>query len=167
MARNGSEMTMTEVLVRAEGLDVNEVPDGYVIYQTAADRVHYLNKTAAIVFELCDGARGADDIVARVSQMFEVEGTARRRNRGLHSISAQGGAGPIAFEVIARTWSRRVTLCTSDAAVFQAIRYLECDPEIAGEPVRGSHHLGRTLPFLLSDRAGRRGHARADHRRKA
>jgi coenzyme PQQ synthesis protein D (PqqD) len=69
-------MTMVEVLVRAEGLDVNEVPDGYVIYQTAADRVHYLNKTAAIVFELCDGARSADDIVARVSKLFEVEGTA-------------------------------------------------------------------------------------------
>ncbi|MGO8841359.1 MAG: PqqD family protein [Methyloceanibacter sp.] len=66
----------TEVLVRAVGLDVNEVPDGYVIYQTAADRVHYLNKTAAIVFELCDGARGADDIVTRVSQMFELEGKA-------------------------------------------------------------------------------------------
>jgi hypothetical protein len=66
----------TEVLVRAVDLDVNEVPDGYVIYQTAADRVHYLNKTAAIVFELCDGARGADDIVTRVSQMFELEGKA-------------------------------------------------------------------------------------------
>ena len=65
----------TEVLVRAGGLDVNEVPDGYVIYQTAADRVHYLNKTAAIVFELCDGARGADDIVSRVSKMFELQGT--------------------------------------------------------------------------------------------
>jgi Coenzyme PQQ synthesis protein D (PqqD) len=64
---------MTEVLVRADGLDVNEVPDGYVIYQTAADRVHYLNKTAAIVFEFCDGARGTDDIVARVSRMFELE----------------------------------------------------------------------------------------------
>jgi hypothetical protein len=36
--------------------------------------------------------------------------------------------------VIARSWSRRVTLCTSDAAVFQALRYLECDPEIPGEP---------------------------------
>jgi hypothetical protein len=67
---------MTEVLVRAEGLDVNEVTDGYVIYQIEADRVHYLNKTAAIVFELCDGARGADEIVARVGKMFEVEGTA-------------------------------------------------------------------------------------------
>ena len=60
-----------EVFVRAEGLDVNEVPDGYIIYQTAADRVHYLNNTAAIVFELCDGARGSEDIVSRVSKMFE------------------------------------------------------------------------------------------------
>ncbi len=65
---------MTQVLVRAEGLDVNEVPDGYVIYQTEHDRVHYLNKTAAIVFELCDGARGADDIVARVTNLIELEG---------------------------------------------------------------------------------------------
>ena len=61
----------TEVLVRAAGLDVNEVPDGYIIYQTASDRVHYLNNTAAIVFELCDGARDADDIVSRVKKMFE------------------------------------------------------------------------------------------------
>ena len=67
---------MMEVLVRADDLDVNEVPDGYVIYQTAADRVHYLNKTAAIVFELCDGVRGADDIVARMSSMFELQGAA-------------------------------------------------------------------------------------------
>jgi hypothetical protein len=67
---------MTDVLTRAEGLDVNEVPDGYVIYQMEADRVHYLNKTATIVFELCDGTRDATDIVARVSKMFEVEGTA-------------------------------------------------------------------------------------------
>jgi hypothetical protein len=62
--------------MRAEDLDVNEVPDGYVIYQKEADRVHYLNKTAAIVFELCDGARGADEIIARVGKLFEVEGTA-------------------------------------------------------------------------------------------
>jgi Coenzyme PQQ synthesis protein D (PqqD) len=61
----------TEVLVRAADLDVNEVPDGYIIYQTAVDRVHYLNNTAAIVFELCDGARDADDIVSRVKKMFE------------------------------------------------------------------------------------------------
>lgn len=36
--------------------------------------------------------------------------------------------------MIARNWFRRVTLCTSDAEVFEALRYLECDPEIAAEP---------------------------------
>ncbi len=61
----------TEVFTRAKDLDVNEVPDGYIIYQTAADRVHYLNNTAAVVFELCDGDRGAEDIVSRVSKMFD------------------------------------------------------------------------------------------------
>jgi hypothetical protein len=61
----------TEVFTRAKDLDVNEVPDGYIIYQTAADRVHYLNNTAAVVFELCDGARGAEEIVSRVSKMFD------------------------------------------------------------------------------------------------
>jgi GTPase SAR1 family protein len=38
--------------------------------------------------------------------------------------------------VIARTWSRRLALRTSDPAVFQALRYLECDPEIAGQPAQ-------------------------------
>jgi hypothetical protein len=40
--------------------------------------------------------------------------------------------------VISRTWGRRATLSTSDPAVYQALRYLECDPEIEAEP---SQHL--------------------------
>ncbi|MEQ1770379.1 MAG: hypothetical protein ABL879_11120 [Devosia sp.] len=36
-----------------EGLEVSEVPDGRVIYQTARERVHFLNPTAVVVFELC------------------------------------------------------------------------------------------------------------------
>ena len=121
---------MTELLVRAEGLDVDEVSDGYVIYQTGSDRVHYLNKTAAIVFELCDGARGTDDIVSRVSSMFELGGAADGEIEAcIHS--AQGGAGPIPFEVIARTWSRRVRMRTSEtklcfkgSGILNAIRRL-------------------------------------------
>lgn len=87
---------MTELLVRAEGLDVDEVSDGYVIYQTGSDRVHYLNKTAAIVFELCDGARGTDDIVSRVSWMFELgeRRTAKSRPVSTHC-SRRGWSYPI------------------------------------------------------------------------
>ncbi len=36
--------------------------------------------------------------------------------------------------MIARNWGRRATLSTSDPAVYQALRYLECDPEIDGAP---------------------------------
>lgn len=67
---------MSDQLQRADGLDVNEVPDGYVIYQVSRDRVHYLNKTAAIVFEFCDGNRDADDIMLRVKQLFDLDSTA-------------------------------------------------------------------------------------------
>jgi hypothetical protein len=45
---------------------------GYIVYQGTTDRVHYLNKTAAIVFEFCDGRLEADGIVARVARAFEL-----------------------------------------------------------------------------------------------
>jgi hypothetical protein len=63
---------MTEVLSQADNLEINEVPDGYMIYQGERDRLHYLNKTAAVVFELCDGKLDAESIVARVIQVFEL-----------------------------------------------------------------------------------------------
>jgi hypothetical protein len=37
--------------------------------------------------------------------------------------------------VTARTWFRRVTLCAAEPEILAAIRYLECDPEIAAPPV--------------------------------
>ena len=64
---------MMDHLLRADDLDVNEVPDGYIIYQLSRDRVHYLNKTAAIVFEFCDGKRDVDDVVLRVRQLFDLD----------------------------------------------------------------------------------------------
>jgi hypothetical protein len=68
---------MTEVISQAGNLEINEVPDGYIIYQSARDRVHYLNKTAAVVFEFCHGQFDADTIVQRVAQAFELTDAAR------------------------------------------------------------------------------------------
>jgi hypothetical protein len=62
-----------ELLSQSDNLEVNEVPDGYIVYQTSRDRVHYLNKTAAIIFELCDGRRDVDDVVSRTAQAFELD----------------------------------------------------------------------------------------------
>jgi hypothetical protein len=63
---------MQDMIARADNLEVHEVPDGYIIYQTARDRVHYLNKTAAVIFEFCDGKRDQADIVSRVANAFEL-----------------------------------------------------------------------------------------------
>jgi hypothetical protein len=76
--RNRQGGAMTEAISQADNLEINEVPDGYIIYQSARDRVHYLNKTAAIVFELCDGKLDAQAIVGRVVQAFELGGSSEQ-----------------------------------------------------------------------------------------
>jgi hypothetical protein len=48
--------------VRAPDLEINEVADGYIVYQPDRDRVHYLNQTAALVLELCNGRNAEADL---------------------------------------------------------------------------------------------------------
>jgi Coenzyme PQQ synthesis protein D (PqqD) len=67
---------MADLLVKADDLEVNEIPDGYVIYQSSQDRVHYLNKTAAIVFELCDGEHVTEEIVSCVAELLHRDASA-------------------------------------------------------------------------------------------
>lgn len=59
-----------------DGLDVNEVSDGLIVYDPGADRVHYLNSTAAVIFTLCDGTRTAAAITETVAAMFGPEAPA-------------------------------------------------------------------------------------------
>ena len=47
---------------KTSGLEVNEVPDGYVVYHASKDKVHFLNPVAAVIFELCDGNHTTADI---------------------------------------------------------------------------------------------------------
>jgi hypothetical protein len=54
----------------AEGLDVQEAEDGLVVYVAATDTVHHLNKTAGVIFGLCDGTRDAPAIAAEVASLF-------------------------------------------------------------------------------------------------
>jgi PqqD family protein of HPr-rel-A system len=60
------------MMAQVDGLDVNEVQDGYVVYQQVQDRVHYLNATAAVIFEYCDGLQTQEDIIRQVAAAFEV-----------------------------------------------------------------------------------------------
>jgi hypothetical protein len=87
----GSGISMFESIVRAQGLDIHEVPDGYIIYQPDRDRVHYLNRTAAILLEFCDGELPAEDIVSRVASVYDLGPSAHDEIRaGLDSLKKEG-----------------------------------------------------------------------------
>lgn len=48
--------------VKAPDLEIDEAADGYIVYQPDRDRVHYLNRTAALVLELCNGRNAEADL---------------------------------------------------------------------------------------------------------
>jgi hypothetical protein len=56
--------------VQAEGLEVHEVDDGLVVYQSQPECVHHLNSTAALVFDLCDGSSTVPEISGQLAGAF-------------------------------------------------------------------------------------------------
>jgi hypothetical protein len=65
-------LTPDAVFQGATGLELNPAPDGYVIYQTAKERVHFLNPTAAIVYELCISGKSLREIEAVLRDAFSL-----------------------------------------------------------------------------------------------
>ena len=57
---------------QADGIEINKVADGYIVYQPAEDRVHYLNHTAALVFEFCNGRNSPQAIAEAVGDLFDL-----------------------------------------------------------------------------------------------
>jgi hypothetical protein len=53
-----------------DGLETNEVTDGYIVYQPERDRVHYLNHTAAILLALCNGKSSVTDLPELLREAF-------------------------------------------------------------------------------------------------
>lgn len=61
------------ILTRAADLEIREVPDGYVVYDPARDRLHFLNGAAAFVLQCCDGATRADELPALLAAAFRLD----------------------------------------------------------------------------------------------
>ncbi len=57
----------------AEGLEISKVPDGYVIYLSESERVHFLNETAVIVYELCVGGRSVAQIAEFLTDAYALQ----------------------------------------------------------------------------------------------
>jgi hypothetical protein len=56
---------MSDMPTRVDDIDVVEMADGFAVYHVTRDRVHFVNHTAAIMLELCDGTKTEVEI-ARV-----------------------------------------------------------------------------------------------------
>ena len=52
--------------------ELERIADGYMLHQPERDRVHYLNHTAVMVLELCDGTLSPEEIAAALEQLFEL-----------------------------------------------------------------------------------------------
>jgi hypothetical protein len=78
-------------MMQTSDLEVHQVPDGYIVYQKQRDRVHYLNQTAAVIFEFCDGTLQPQDIVERVAKIYELDQMAHHDIRAaLDSLVQEG-----------------------------------------------------------------------------
>jgi PqqD family protein of HPr-rel-A system len=53
-----------------ESLEVNEADDGLVVYDADSDTVHHLNASAAVIFELCNGTRDAEEIARILAEAY-------------------------------------------------------------------------------------------------
>ena len=63
---------MTEQPKLVGEVEINKVADGYIVYQPSRDRVHYLNHTATIVLELCNGQNSAGEIAALLQDAYDL-----------------------------------------------------------------------------------------------
>ena len=58
--------------IRAKGLDINVMHDGVVIYQRDRKKIHYLNHTAGLVLELCDGQHRPAELARIVAEAYGI-----------------------------------------------------------------------------------------------
>lgn len=62
-------------LERAPGIEIREASDGLVVYDAGRDRLNYLNPTAALLLESCDGRLPAAELPTLLAAAFNLAGT--------------------------------------------------------------------------------------------
>lgn len=66
-------LDMTQRYAKLAGLETEQVPDGYVVYLSARERVFFLNNTAAVILELCDGEHTLEEIAKILVAAYELD----------------------------------------------------------------------------------------------
>ena len=77
--------------MRADGLGLFPVPEGYVVHQAAKGRVHRLNASAALVLELSQGRQTIEDLAVLVQRAFGLDAVPLKEVRtSVRALAAQG-----------------------------------------------------------------------------
>jgi hypothetical protein len=63
---------MGKHIVQSKDTIWRRIGDDIVIIKDGGLSTHVLNKTAAFIWELCDGKSGVDEIAARICERFDV-----------------------------------------------------------------------------------------------
>jgi Coenzyme PQQ synthesis protein D (PqqD) len=58
---------------RVDGLDINPAEDGYIINQPEHNRVHFLNASAVLILELCNGDNSEREIADLIRDGYGLE----------------------------------------------------------------------------------------------
>jgi hypothetical protein len=58
--------------VRTGDQEIEEAADGFIVYQPREDRIHYLNHTAALVLEMCDGRHSGEEMAAWLARAYSL-----------------------------------------------------------------------------------------------
>ena len=69
---------------KKSGIEMHEVNGQFVVYESSRDAVHYLNPSAALVLELCDGSHSPDEIAALVGEALRKSCAGFGRGDGGH-----------------------------------------------------------------------------------
>ena len=61
--------------VRKDGISVTEIGDQVLLCGVDEEAIHFLNPTARLIWQLCDGRHSIDDIEHSIAERFDVSET--------------------------------------------------------------------------------------------
>lgn len=63
---------LTATFRQSSGCEVSQMSDGVVVYQGERERVHYLNPSASLIFDLCGEAQSVEAIAEYLKDAFSL-----------------------------------------------------------------------------------------------
>ena len=73
-----------------DGLDISPAEDGFIVYQPELDRVHFMNATAVLILELCNGTNSEQEIVELIREGSGLENPAEAVKETLAKMKTDG-----------------------------------------------------------------------------